>query len=505
MLENIKIEKKYYYTFFSTFLAGTLAHNFLMSNKISFHDDICSLFGIGSTYKLGRWGLGIILSLVENTIGKYSIPFWEIMCSLLFIALTACIVVNLLEIEKEINCVLFAAIMAVFPAAAVTFMYTFTAGSYFLGLFLAVLAVWLTERKKFGWIGAIICIAFSLGIYQAYLSVAITISILIIMKKCMDEKVREVVESIIKSGVIYGGGLLCYFAMVKLSLKLTGSQLSGYMGTDTMMDLSIATRIRRMRYCYSDMIKMLHEDIVGLTNNFVIRLLVIIILATLICAVAYYFTRITHIGLKAIYIGLFIALPIGINLVYPMTSPETEPHAIMRYSLVCIWIAASFFVGRIKIDSWQKKCIHYAVLISCLGSILFYAYYDNAAYLKANFMQEQTSSYYTTLITQIKSCDGYKDELPVVYIGKGKIEDLTLSKNDKYDIDLTLFNCDLNEWINDFAYVAYMEHHNGFAPEIIKPEEITEWEEIDKMPIYPDDGSIKVINNKVVVKFAERE
>ena len=139
MFETLKIERKYYQTVFSTFLTGILAHGFMMMNKISFHDDICSLFGIGTTWKVGRWGLGLIQLLLEDTVGKYSIPFWELMCSLVFIAITACLIVDLLEIKSGISCVAIAAIMAVFPSTAVTFMYTFTAGSYFFSLFMSQL------------------------------------------------------------------------------------------------------------------------------------------------------------------------------------------------------------------------------------------------------------------------------------------------------------------------------------------------------------------------------
>lgn len=44
--------------------------------------------------------------------------------------------------------------------------------------------------------------------------------------------------------------------------------------------------------------------------------------------------------------------------------------------------------------------------------------YSNILYLKADVMQTQMISYYTTLITRIESIEGYTEDAQVVYIGE---------------------------------------------------------------------------------------
>ncbi len=160
------LDRKYKYTAMAVLISGICAHGFMFTNKISFHDDIFSLFGCGATIEAGRWALEIIVQVLRYTVGKYSMPVWTGVLTLLFIWASACIIIDLLQINNVNHCVLIGSLMTVFPAVTLTYLYMFTAGCYFGALFLSVLAVWLLEKYRniWGTIVAIFCIAFSLGI-----------------------------------------------------------------------------------------------------------------------------------------------------------------------------------------------------------------------------------------------------------------------------------------------------------------------------------------------------
>lgn len=179
-----RLDKKYRYTIIAVFLVGICAHGYMFTNKISYHDDICDLFALGSTLSVGRWSLELILYVLSHTVGKYSMPLWIGVLSMLFISASACMIIDLLEIKDTFECVLLGSIMIVFPAVTMTFVYMFTAGCYFGALFLVIFAVWLLEKYWSAWsvIGAVICIAFSTGIYQAYFSVGISLILLLTIK-----------------------------------------------------------------------------------------------------------------------------------------------------------------------------------------------------------------------------------------------------------------------------------------------------------------------------------
>lgn len=56
--------------------------------------------------------------------------------------------------------------------------------------------------------------------------------------------------------------------------------------------------------------------------------------------------------------------------------------------------------------------------IMLLMVAIIYTYNDNVAYLKMNFLQEQTISYYNHLITRIRGTEGYSEDYSIVWGGK---------------------------------------------------------------------------------------
>lgn len=76
----------------------------------------------------------------------------------------------------------------IFPALASTFAYVFTMDGYMLALFLAVLAVLFTAKYPRGYLTGAVCLAFSMGIYQAYLPFTILLCVYKILLFFMEEK-----------------------------------------------------------------------------------------------------------------------------------------------------------------------------------------------------------------------------------------------------------------------------------------------------------------------------
>lgn len=118
-------------------------------------------------------------------------------------------------------------------------------------------------------------------------------------------------------------------------------------------------------------------------------------------------------------------------------------------------------------------------------------------------MQTQMISYYTTLITRIESIEGYTEDAQVVYIGEYDKHDKNFVGVSEYfdDLDLPTYKGELI--FNDYAWKEAMEFWCGFAPELGDAAEFDGNAEVASMPCYPDQGSIRCINGKIVVKFAD--
>ena len=86
------------------------------------------------------------------------------------------------EIKNIAVGMLISGILVTFPVLTSTFAYVFTMDGYMLAIFLAVLSVYLASKKKLGFLIGGIALALSMGIYQAYLPIAI---LLCIYKVCI--------------------------------------------------------------------------------------------------------------------------------------------------------------------------------------------------------------------------------------------------------------------------------------------------------------------------------
>lgn len=302
--------------------------------------------------------------------------------------------------------------------------------------------------------------------------------------------------------------MVLYFIILKIWLYATEISLSSYQGADSVFSFSVGDRLKRVLECYRDIKRNLVRNELGLVGNRAIRIVFAFCLIFSFAVFLYLGIRIKGIVIKILYYGVVLALPIGINLIYPMTSEHTFIYPLMRYSVVFVWILPFYALELLKQDKGRRAfpildgLVRMCVVIAAVN----YVYSANIAYTKISFLQEQTTSYYTVMITQIKSCEGYRDEMPVAFIGAGRAEDLTFTVNDKYRVYLPVITEDLKQWVNEYSYLEYLRNHCGFSPRLASEEAVMGiCDEIEKMPVYPDYGSIQVVNDIVVVKLAEME
>jgi len=149
-------------------LVGALSHGYMLFNKISFHDDVTSLFGVGATIKSGRWGLegAFLFNCILLNVNS-SMPVINGVISLFFIAVSTCLVVKIFGVESCFYGGLIGGVMAAFPVVASTFLFMFTAPYYFCALFFAVFATYLILKKGYYLKGTFL-FCFSLSLNTAW-------------------------------------------------------------------------------------------------------------------------------------------------------------------------------------------------------------------------------------------------------------------------------------------------------------------------------------------------
>ena len=182
------MKKEWKVAFLSAFLLGVLLHAPMMLRDIPNHDGLDSIHFDQNMIVSGRWFLSIACGISSY----YTIPWLIGLLAMVYLGLTSVLLVDFLEVEDTISAVLISGLLVSFPALASTFAYVFTMDGYMMAVFLAVLAVWITKKKRLGFIPGAVLLALSMAIYQAYLPFAVLLCIYGILMIAMEKgEVKE--------------------------------------------------------------------------------------------------------------------------------------------------------------------------------------------------------------------------------------------------------------------------------------------------------------------------
>lgn len=508
-----RIDKRYRITFFSSLIVGILSQGMGLFNKFSIRDDVCSLFKIGYTVTSGRWALQLLGDLekkVYGGFGHYSMPLFNGALTILFIAIASVFIVRLLDIESDLAGIFIGGLMVAFPTVTCAFDYMFTAHYYFFAMMCSVFgAVLICSGDKL-WKAAvgIILIAFSMGVYQGFLPTSITLMLCYVIRVITEEKpLSSILKRILRIAAGCVLAVLLYYALTQLSLIITHTQLTEYEGISSMGKGSLSEFASRIKMAYHEFFWPTH----GSRDMMYPYHLYHLYMGTTICLAAIYLVTVVKLfrkrgSLAVLYTVSGIAFPLAVNFIFVMVS--VSKYSLMVYSQTFPFIALIWHIDRLSgkknektVKHRKQKVIGILAFLYCMLVLAMYIRYDNACYLKTAIVQEEAKSYLTTLVTRIKSVPGYKDEYSVTFINKGKNRDKTITKIEEFD-DLNLAGSRrLRTAVKDYASRNFINMWCGFSPKWADSRLFYDLPEVQEMTHYPDDGSIKVINQTVVVKF----
>ena len=493
--------------FFGALIFGLAAQGMGLFNKFSWHDDIFSLFLTGETITSGRWMLHVLtwLEIVIFGDGHYSLPLMNGLFSLLCIGASAGMTVWLLNIRKPLFCALLGAAMAAFPTVTALFGFMFAAPYYMLALALITAGACLICRAK-RWRGraaGIVLAGCSVGIYQAFLPVMLTLILIDDIRMMTEEegKLSGLIGKILAQGICVLGAMGFYTACSHLALAVTGRSLSPYMGINQAASQPILTYFQRAGRAYLEFFQPTRNAVWDTVPQhlYYMHLLTVFAEAVLGLFAAAGLWRESR-G-KAVLTALLLALiPLGCNFIFVMSG---EVHGLMVYGQVMHLALFAFLADRLTFRPLPVRRIGSAAAALTLGmTCVMYARYDNQCYLKTAFQQQEAISWYTGLITRIKSAAGYRDELPVCWVNRDEGLDRTLYNIDELDfLKISGYDADIQEYVNSWAWETFMARWCGFRPWTVPAEMMENLPEVQAMPHYPDEGSVQVIEDTVVVRF----
>lgn len=206
---------------------------------------------------------------------------------------------------------------------------------------------------------------------------------------------------------------------------------------------------------------------------------------------------------------LMALVPVAVNLIEIMCS-KSYIHVLMVYSTVFVFLLPVLLWKKIKKESGISglvfKLSGIVIAFSFVITALGYSWHANWNYVALDYMNRETESYMTTLVTRIKSAKGYKDEYPVMFVGERNFSDQQFINPYSNYPELYFIIFQEVNLVNAFSWRDAMTAYTGFTCTTPSEQQWTEvygTNEFQEMSCYPDDGSIAVIDEVIVVKIAE--
>lgn len=502
-------------------LIGFATHLYTFTNKLYNYDELYSTpgnYGIG--IENNRWFLEYLGRMTGKILGgSYSLPLFNGVLCILLLAVSALLVVRMFEMKSGIFAALIGGFMVAFPAVTCMFFFMFTAVYYSIGIFLSVLAAYLLVRHPGNWwlsLIAVMLLACSTGIYQAYFPNAVCLCLMAIILICAFGSQKETVCTVFLRGVRYvvtlGAGMVLYFVLNRLFHKYWNIEagMGSYQGLDTMGQITAESLTHGLRQCYENFAALCFEETLYLNTIVPMMKSYFGILALLAGSVLFLFcVRKGEWTKKALMLVCLFLLPVAFFLIYIM-APEAYVYTLMIYPVVFLPVFLLVWIERL-----ERELPGYRMLSSLMqwaavgiaGFILFvYIWYGNGCYMAMEYTKYHDMAYFETMVTQIKSLEGYRDDMPVVMVGM-EIEDQT---NEVGSLLEDVFGMEGKSETNVNAYARnhIIAKYIGFVPEFGGYEDILSWMErgeVKAMNSYPDDGSIAIIDDTVIIKLSDYE
>ena len=514
-------------------ISGILIHAYMFTNKLPNWDDINNVgtFGVGSEF--GRW----FLKYINPLDGIWSVPWIGGLFAVTFLSLAACMVVAALDIRSLTGAVIVPLMMLSFPSVCSMFTFMFTADCYAVGIFLACTAAWLIRRHRFGFLPGIVLLVLSLGLYQAYLCLALGVLVcglfldLLRGEKLEGEEARRVFLSGVKTFLV----LLASVVLYNLVARWIFPNLDSYNGLSQMGQIDPARLPRLILRAYRWVAEYFILKPYSFINDFAWALNVISCLLAAGFVIAWFVKRRLwkQPAAAVLYLFLAAAVPLAMGSIIIM-APDASVSMLMLYQYVILYI----FVIAMLERSLQKEDGLFSgrgggrtgagggqveqngtalpgVLSLFVTAVLLLVGYENfvvtnEAYFRMDIAYERAYAYYNRIMERIETTEGYQPGDAFALVGEYGLSE-TPDLLGSYSMDGERFE-DLSGVARETGLLTSGVRHNFMKiyigvemPDVSEEtlEAIRQMEEYQNMPAYPAEGCVQKILDVWVVKTCE--
>ena len=496
----------------SVFVWGMAAHGFAFSNLFWAHDALnefdAAVFGNAWQIRLGR-----VLVPLYRAVFRTAATFpWLIgLLALAWLGLTLFLTAKLFRMQPGVLLFLAGGILAVNSTViAQTATYINWLDENMFACLLAVLAVYFWRRSPAkGCLPGLLCVAGMLGLYQSYISTAITLILMLLILDLLEKAdAAQVLRRGLWSLAMLAGGCAVYLGEVKLIQAATGQQMADEFNavgqafslfeTDFVRNTVKAWLIGGGRY-------LLDESVYGWLGLAVRGVLLLSIAGFLLIGLL---DRQLRPEAKLLLVLLAGAMPLGMTLVYVLT--DGKAHDLTYYA---IWLLTLFalLLGRwfVQRTGRQHRC-RVMVPVMLLAAVFLWDHVQlaNMSYVERDMEADAAMAYYNRVLTRMEQQEAYQPGVtPVVLIGTPE-EQLRIPEFAACSGGLV----GMQYRVVPFAKVDYMGAYFRYVLQtpIALPEK-EEWNRIQQsefaqqMEAYPSPECIQMKDGVMLVKLGDRK
>ena len=491
--------------FFAALFIGLFTHLYKITNWLPNWDSLVFRYDEQNMVAMGRWFLPVVCSFSSF----YDLPFFNGVIAIIFHALSGVCICKMLDVKSKITAGLIGAVIVSFPTVTSVMMYNYVADGYAIAFFLSTLAaLFMTKDKPRYYMLASVLIAFSTGIYQAY----ITVTIMLVLLKLIDEMIYDKTpfSDALKKSVLmlFSGfiGVLWYSFILKLLLWIFSVDLLDYQGISQTMSLSNIDVLASL-YVVKETFRKCFFDLSGGVNLYVVMNGLVLFLTF-----TYYFKSIVIHKIYKKPASFFMIIILGIMLILgagalAFINKNVDYHNLMRmgYSVFYLFFVIIYERGTEKNEKHRAvKC--WVVLLASAVIIANQVVIANVSYHKAQVAYEKSYGALMRIADRIEQTEGTESCDKILVIG-------ALSDSEAYSVNLTpditgitdgyivrkddavVGQSVLTSALNDYCGKNFACISGDQKDAILKREDIK------TMKKWPAKGCVAVVDDIVVVKL----
>ena len=490
--------------FISALIMGIIAHLYKITNWLPNWDGLVFRYDAQNMISMGRWFLPVVCAPSSF----YDLPFIAGLMAIIFHGLGAVCICKMFDIRKNITAALIGALVATFPTVTSVMMYNYVADGYAFAFLLSCTAAMLVTKDKPCYIGSAVLIALSCGIYQAYITVTIMLLLLSLILDLL-YKNTEAKMLLLKCGkfLLTGFlGMVLYYLVMTVLLKLTGTTLLEYQGFDNATSLKGIDILGALYIIKKSFVSYFFDFSTGISIFALINCIVFALTLVLYLADAIK-NKLGIIKILMLCVCV-ILLPVGASVLSFINS-GIDYHNLMKMGFLVFYLFTILQYEKSEYNNKKLTAVKSWTILVIVALLVFnQTIIANVSYHKLNIAYEKSYGTLIRIADRIEQTESSEECDSILVLGN-------LPESDAYSVklppDITgttdgyILRAD-DEIVGQSVLCSALNDYCGKNYKFISGEEKTELLQridADSLNNWPAKNSISVIDNVIVVKLGD--